>query len=161
MEKVDLEKLCSEVLSKNSVPENIAVSCHIAPATRRTVSDPNLLTRILSNLLSNAVQAMPNGGKLAIEATKEADHTVLTVEDTGGGIPEAARPKLFTPLFTTKSNGQGFGLAVVKRMTEAMSGTVTYESEVGKATKFIVRLPLRTAKSMEKQRNLPETKHLS
>ena len=49
--------------------------------------------------------------------------------------------KLFTPLFTTKSKGQGFGLAVVKRITEMLGGTVTFESEVGKGTKFIIRLP--------------------
>lgn len=57
------------------------------------------------------------------------------------GIPEEARSKLFTPLFTTKSKGQGFGLAVVKRLTETMGGTVTFESEVGKGTKFILGFP--------------------
>ena len=67
--------------------------------------------------------------------------TVITVADTGVGIPEEAKNKLFTPLFTTKSKGQGFGLAVVKRMTEALGGTVTFESEEGKGTKFIIRLP--------------------
>ena len=58
------------------------------------------------------------------------------------GIPEEAKDKLFTPLFTTKSKGQGFGLAVVKRMTEALGGTVTFESQEGKGTTFIIRLPL-------------------
>ena len=66
---------------------------------------------------------------------------MITIQDTGVGIPEEVRPKLFTPLFTTKSKGQGFGLAVVKRMTEALGGTVTFESEAGKGTKFIISLP--------------------
>jgi signal transduction histidine kinase len=57
------------------------------------------------------------------------------------GIPDEVKDKLFTPLFTTKSKGQGFGLAVVKRMTEALGGTVTFESQVGKGTAFIIRLP--------------------
>jgi PAS domain S-box-containing protein len=140
-EIVDLEELCKEVVSKGGIPKNITVSCHITQATKRIVSDSNLLTRILSNLFSNAVQAMSKGGKLKIEAYRQAGDTVVTVEDTGGGIPEDVRPKLFTPLFTTKSKGQGFGLPVVKRMTEALDGSVTYESEVGKGTKFFVRLP--------------------
>ena len=105
------------------------------------VSDPDLLKRILSNLVSNAVQAMPQGGTLDIRAFKDADAVVITVEDTGVGIPEEVRPKLFTPLFTTKSKGQGFGLAVVKRMTEALGGKVSLESEVGKGTTFIILLP--------------------
>ena len=64
------------------------------------------------------------------------------VEYNGEGIPESIRGKLFTPLVTTKYRGQGFGLSVVKRFTEGMGGTVTFESEVGKGTKFIIELPI-------------------
>jgi len=91
--------------------------------------------------VSNPVQAMPMGGKLTIQGFKDAEGVVITVEDTGVGIPEEVRSKLVTPLFTTKAKGQGSGLAVVKRMTEALGGLVTFESEVGKGTKFVVRLP--------------------
>jgi two-component system nitrogen regulation sensor histidine kinase NtrY len=66
---------------------------------------------------------------------------LITVKDTGVGIPEDVKLKLFTPMMTTKSKGQGFGLAVVKRMTEGLGGTVTFESQEGKGTTFIVRLP--------------------
>ena len=72
---------------------------------------------------------------------KEANDVVIVVKDTGVGVPEAVKGKLFTPMFTTKSKGQGFGLAVVKRMTEPLGGTVTFESQEGKGTIFIVRLP--------------------
>ena len=81
------------------------------------------------------------GGKLQVSAYKEDSDIVIAVEDTGVGIPEENRTKLFTPLFTTRSKGQGFGLAVIKRMAEALGGSVTFESEVGNGTKFIVRLP--------------------
>ena len=89
---------------------------------------------------------MPNGGELKIHASKEANDVIMTVKDTGVGIPEKAKGKLFTPLFTTKSKGQGFGLAVVKRMTESLGGTVTFESEEGKGTTFFVRLPFKRTK---------------
>ena len=137
----DLEEICQEVLFKNGVPENVEASYDVEESAKRVVVDPDLLKRILSNLAHNAVQAMPNGGKLEIEAFLDWDVVVVTVEDTGLGIPDEVKPKLFTPLFTTKSKGQGFGLAVVKRMTEALGGSVTFESEVGKGAKFIVKLP--------------------
>jgi signal transduction histidine kinase len=84
---------------------------------------------------------MPKGGNLAVNACREDDGTVICVADTGVGISEEIRGKMFSVMFTTKSKGQGFGLPVVKRMTEALGGTVTFESEAGKGTKFIVRLP--------------------
>jgi signal transduction histidine kinase len=95
------------------------------------------------NLVNNAVQAMSKGGKLTIHAYKEANETIISFKDTGVGIPEAVKSKLFTPMFTTKSKGQGFGLAVIKRMTESLGGTVTFESQEGKGTTFIVRLPFK------------------
>jgi signal transduction histidine kinase len=107
------------------------------------MADPDYIKRIAANLTLNAVQAMPDGGKLTICAysDKQTNDVVITVKDTGVGIPENIKPKLFTPMMTTKSKGQGFGLAVVKRMTEGLGGTVTFESQVGKGTTFIIRLP--------------------
>jgi signal transduction histidine kinase len=63
------------------------------------------------------------------------------VEDTGEGVSEEAKGKMFKPLFTTKAKGQGFGLAVVKKLTEALNGTITFESREGKGTKFIIDFP--------------------
>jgi signal transduction histidine kinase len=89
----------------------------------------------------NTIQAMPAGGKLKVHAYRDENDYVITVKDTGVGIPEEAKDKLFMPLFTTKSKGQGFGLAVVKRMTEALGGTVTFESQEGTGATFTLRLP--------------------
>ena len=125
---------------KGNIPEKIDTSCEV-DGKAKLVADPAMLKRIITNLVTNSVQAMPEGGKLAVSAYEEKGEIVLTVKDTGVGIPEEIKPKLFTPLITNKSKGQGFGLAVVKRMTETLGGTVTFESEVGKGTKFIVRLP--------------------
>jgi signal transduction histidine kinase len=86
---------------------------------------------------------MPKCGKLTIIAHKEANDIVIAVKDTGVGIPKEIQSKMFTPMFTTKSKGQGFGLPVVKRMTESLGGTVSFDSEEGKGTTFTIRLPIK------------------
>ncbi len=140
----DLEKLCEEVLLKTRLPRKIQASCSVEENAKTIISDPTLIKRIIGNLVNNAVQAMPDRGNLEIKACRESDEVVITVQDTGLGVSDEHKDKLFTPLFTTKAKGQGFGLAVVKRMTEALGGTVTFESEKGKGTKFIIRLPAAT-----------------
>ena len=141
VEKTDLRLIIDEILQKNNLPENIECQVSVNSKAREVIVDPAFMKRILGNLVFNAVQAMPDGGELKIRAYREAREAVITVEDTGVGISEGVRSKLFTPLFTTKSKGQGFGLAVVKRLTEAMNGTVTFESIQGKGTTFAIRLP--------------------
>ena len=141
VKEVNVQNLLSELLAKNGVPKNVKVQVKLQKDADTVMADSDILKRILGNLVINAVQAMPNGGKLSIQTHKEANCSVITVADTGVGIPDEAKEKLFTPLFTTKSKGQGFGLAVVKRMTESLGGTVTFESEQGKGTKFILNFP--------------------
>jgi signal transduction histidine kinase len=141
LQQADLETLCNEVLFKRDLPLNISAFCHVDEDAKIVCTDSLILKRILNNLTSNAVQAMPNGGKLTLMARKSAEDFVVTVEDTGMGIPEDMHPKLFTPMFTTKAKGQGFGLVVVKRMTEALGGKVTFETESGVGSKFHIHLP--------------------
>jgi signal transduction histidine kinase len=83
----------------------------------------------LDTLTINAAQTMPKGGKLTISAYCREQRVCVNVEDTGDGIPEEAENKIFKPLFTTKAKGQGCGLAVVKKLTQALNGTITFESE--------------------------------
>jgi signal transduction histidine kinase len=138
--ETDLEAIVKETLEKSSFPSDIKTKVNLQEGSK-VVADPDILKRILTNLVMNAIQAMPDGGELLVEAKTEGEYTVINVQDSGVGIPDEVKDKLFTPLFTTKSKGQGFGLAVVKRMTEALEGTVTFESELGKGTKFIIHLP--------------------
>lgn len=141
--ETDLEAVCNQVLSKREIPAGVDASCRIEADVKTLMTDPDLLKRILTNLVSNAVHAMPKGGKLVVHAFKDGREVVLTVKDTGVGIADDAKSKLFAPLFTTRSKGQGFGLPIVKRMTEALGGTVTLESQVGKGTTFIVHFPFK------------------
>ena len=145
-ELIDLENIVNELLKKQNMPQNIQAVAEINSDVKKIMSDATCLRRVLGNLILNAVQAMPDGGTLSVLAYKEAGDTVVTVADTGVGIPEAIQAKLFTPMLTTKSKGQGFGLPVVKRMVDALNGSVTFESEAGKGTKFIVRFsPMKTS----------------
>ena len=141
IEEADLRLIIDDLLKKNGSPENIKVSVNVENDARKFAADSAYINRIMSNLVTNAVQAMSNGGELSIHAYKEEKDVLITVKDTGVGIPEAVKGKLFTPMFTTKSKGQGFGLPVVKRMTEALGGTVTFESQEGKGTTFMLRFP--------------------
>ena len=140
IEEVDLKLIMDELLQKNSLPENIKREIRVSTDARMIMTDPAYIKRILSNLIANAIHAMPEGGNLKIRTYREGSDAFIMVEDTGVGIPEDIRDKVFTPLFTTKSKGQGFGLAVVKRLTESLEGNVTFESQVGKGTRFIIRL---------------------
>ena len=144
-EETDLKIVIDDLLAKNGLPENVKVSIKVE--TGKVLADSTFINRIMYNLVTNAVQAMPKGGNLTIHVFKESNDVVITVKDTGVGIPESAKAKIFTPMFTTKAKGQGFGLVVIKRMTEALGGTVSFESEEGKGTTFEVRLPSQKVKS--------------
>lgn len=136
-----LKQEVTSVLSKVDIPNKIQTNICIDEIL--TVNaDQHLLRRVIINLVNNAIQAMPEGGKLTVEAKiVENGHVQIIVEDTGLGIPVEIREKVFQPLFTTKSRGQGFGLAVCKRVIEAHGGDITFESQKGKGTKFIITLP--------------------
>jgi two-component system sensor histidine kinase HydH len=105
------------------------------------MADPHFLYRVFANLILNAMQAMPGGGKLNVSAFSDGAIAVC-VSDTGTGIQEDFKEKLFKPLFTGKAKGTGLGLAVVKRIVEAHNGEIIVESEVGKGSTFTVKLPI-------------------
>ena len=136
----DLSNIIVRIFETVRVQESIKLSIKIKDLEKLN-TDPMLLQRALSNLITNAIQAMPEGGVLEITGHPEENKVIISVSDTGVGIPDEIKPKLFTPMMTTKSKGQGFGLAVSKRLIEAMKGHIAFESEKGKGTKFIIDLP--------------------
>jgi PAS domain S-box-containing protein len=139
-EKISLKKLVENAFEGVNFPDKVQTQITIDENFVFN-ADPDFLKRSLTNLIVNAVQAMPNGGKLNVEAKQNYGKIIICVKDTGVGIPEVIRPNLFTPLFTTKSKGQGLGLAVVKRLVESMNGTITFESKEGNGTTFIITIP--------------------
>ncbi len=145
IEEVELQHIMQDALATIAIPENVKTLIDTKTNPLKIKSDPYFLKRILTNLSLNAVQAMPNGGELTLTASLKHNKAVISVKDTGAGIPEEVRKKLFKPLTTTKPKGQGFGLAVAKKLTEALNGTITFESEKDKGTTFIITLPQKTA----------------
>jgi PAS domain S-box len=142
LKEVNLYELVAGAFRTIEIPNNVEPLLEMDPKIR-VKTDSTLFTRILSNLVINAIQAMPNGGKLSITAAHTLGRLTLSIEDTGVGIPENVKPKLFTPMMTTKAKGQGLGLAVVKRLVEALKGTISFESQEGKGTKFTITLPMK------------------
>ncbi len=139
--EVRLAELIKDILLTIPIPENIELSKSIEEnAVFRT--DSTFIRRVLTNLINNAVQAMPEGGKLELSCSRIERAIQIFVSDTGKGIPEEIKPHIFKPLKTTKAKGHGFGLAVAKRLVESLNGSITFESEVGKGTKFTILLPI-------------------
>ncbi len=142
-EKIKVEKAIEEALLIVAIPNSLKVDIAIEEDFPQFTADFSMLKRALINLIQNAVQAMPKGGKLKIKAKCENNQAYISIHDTGEGIPVEVQDKLFTPLFTTKSKGQGFGLAVVKRLVEAQDGKITFSSKQGKGTTFNIQIPIK------------------
>jgi len=105
--------------------------------------DPNLLYRAFLNLFVNAVQAMPDGGLITLTSTPSRaakNGVVVTIHDTGIGIPEEKQGIIFTPFYTNKNRGTGLGLAIVQNIIEGHNGTITVESEIGQGATFTISL---------------------
>ncbi len=104
----------------------------------RAPVDPVFFEQVLWNLLHNAVQAMPEGGEIHYSFAEKEGFALVTVADTGSGIPENLRSRLFRPFFTTKTRGTGLGLPICQKIMEAHGGSITITSEAGQGT--VVRL---------------------
>jgi signal transduction histidine kinase len=102
------------------------------------------MNRVFINLIKNAFEAMPEGGKLEINSKILSDEIEIEVRDTGVGMSTETLARIWTPLFTTKAKGMGFGLAICKRVIEAHAGKISVTSEVGKGTTFTIIIPQTT-----------------
>jgi two-component system phosphate regulon sensor histidine kinase PhoR len=125
---------------------SIAVDC--PPGLPRVQADSSLLREVLQNLLDNAVQYTPPGGRIEIRAEREGDFVAVSVADTGIGIPQAEQQRIFErfyrvdPARSRELGSTGLGLAIVKHIVEAHGGSVGVESVVGRGSKFTFRVPL-------------------
>ncbi|HTO95915.1 MAG TPA: HAMP domain-containing sensor histidine kinase [Myxococcales bacterium] len=147
-ETVELAPLVDEALDLTlgmEARQRIQVERDVDGGAVRT--DPGLVRHLLTNLVANAVDAMPNGGRLEVQARTEGRDVVLRVSDTGTGMPPEVKRRIFEAFFTTKPDGKGtgLGLAICKEIARALRGRIDVESEPGKGSAFTVRFPVTEA----------------
>ena len=140
--EVDIRHVIEDILSSVKVPSNVDVSVVFDEGFPELYVDVSLMRRLYTNLVNNAVQAMPDGGDLAVKGRSTDEYAFVDIVDTGVGISEENMGKIFRPLFTTKAKGTGLGLSVCVRIVESHRGDILVESEVGVGSTFTVRLPL-------------------
>jgi signal transduction histidine kinase len=153
--KVNLNQVVEEglyFLESRCAKAGIELLRALEPRLPEISADPSQLNQVLVNLMVNAIQAMPQGGRLTIQTLAGPDHVSLIVTDTGIGMTEEVREKIFTPFFTTKDvdQGTGLGLAVVDGIVTSHSGSIRVESRPGEGARFEIQLPLRGPAAPEK-----------
>jgi two-component system sensor histidine kinase HydH len=144
-QQADMNEAIESVLTltaQEAKKAGVNVEKRLDPAIGKRALDVSLLGQAFLNLVLNAIQAMDSGGILTIESRLQGDAIEIMIADTGAGISEENRKKLFCPFFTTKKNGTGLGLAITYRIIENHRGTIHVVSEPGKGTTFRVKLPV-------------------
>jgi len=170
-ELVDFSRPASTVVAQVRIAEVVDEALGIAKYYQRTkqrsitTSVPaglptvlcvrDYLTQVVLNLVLNAIDATDDQGRIQVDAHAELGWLVLSVDDDGRGISIADRCRLFQPFFTTKSHGTGLGLFVSRRILEDFAGTLSFRSEPGAGSTFVVRLPLARSDSTESAQDMP------
>jgi PAS domain S-box-containing protein len=142
--QVDVRLLLDDVVEMTrpmwQVARKVHVRTHFGPVPNVCANAADM-RRVFTNLIINALEAMPNGGMLMIGCESVGDRVRVQVEDTGQGIPPEQEKKMFVPYFTTKKTGTGLGLSGAQKIVTAAGGSISYRTQVGRGTCFTVDLP--------------------
>ena len=148
--QIRVKSLMGKILSKIEVPKKVQI-LDLTGGSLKVFVDGIQMMRAFGNLITNAIEAMPKGGKLEIKSEKTKNCLKITFRDTGVGISRKNLRKLFTPLFTTKAKGIGMGLAICKRIISVHGGSIDVKSKEGAGTLVTVAIPLREEKDKHKK----------
>ena len=141
LSEVEPTSLLSEALLLMKVPQNVNIIDKTEKQTRLT-ADKQKMIRVFINVIKNAFDAMPDGGKLVIESRQEDGEVIFNFSDTGVGMSKDVLGKMWSPLFTTKAKGMGFGLPICKRIVEAHGGKITVISVPNGGSTFTITVPV-------------------
>jgi nitrogen fixation/metabolism regulation signal transduction histidine kinase len=140
-------------------PERAPIECklELAEPMEPLAADPELFHRALSNLVCNAMDAMPHGGTLTLRTRQHGDLSYVEVSDTGTGLTPEECERLFTPYYTSKAHGTGLGLAIVQSVISDHGGRISVHSESGRGTTFVIELPRNVDKLQNADQSLDAT----
>ena len=141
MLKTTPKSVVNTALALVSTPENVVVVDKTRELPVLQI-DSDKMARAFMNIIKNVFDAMPKGGELTISCEEEAEMAIFSFKDTGDGMTQETLDKIWSPLFTTKAKGMGFGLAICKRTIEAHEGKIAAESKFKSGTTVKVVLPL-------------------
>ncbi|MGA2783125.1 MAG: PAS domain S-box protein [Candidatus Bathyarchaeia archaeon] len=144
------KSIVRQALKDVKVPDTIRVEDTTTVGTEILVDEAKI-RRVLTNLIQNAIDAMPEGGRLSISSLSSPREVSISVTDTGTGIPPDHMEKIWTPLYTTKSRGIGLGLPICKRIVEAHGGSISVVSTAGRGSTFTVKFPTRPKEEGERR----------
>lgn len=151
LQKVNVKEILDSILNELNLRNKtgkLSIRKNITPNLPPIVTDPNLLRIILQNLLSNAVKYTPQKGEVKIEINKHEKELILTISDTGIGVPNNVQKKIFTKFFRAKnamekeSNGTGLGLYIVQKIVDKLGGKIWFNSVENKGTAFHFNIPI-------------------
>ena len=140
-EPTDLSAILKAILARIPTPDGIRVTTNLSQELPLVYVDGRHIGMVLTNLITNAYQAMPNGGDLTIDISHRGDEVRLAMYDTGPGIPEKNITSIFEPFYTTKPKGIGLGLAISKTLVEVNHGRIEVASAEGQGSTFTLVLP--------------------
>jgi PAS domain S-box-containing protein len=140
-ERTDICELLQKILEGLSTPDSIQITTKVNASAPAAQIDDRQIGMVLNNLLTNAFQAMPEGGNLDIEISQQDDNVRLAIHDTGSGIAAHNIQTIFEPFFTTKPKGIGLGLAISKTLAEVNGGEISVESTENEGSTFTLILP--------------------
>jgi signal transduction histidine kinase len=143
--KLDLAELAREVcvlLSPQAKVAHVDLVFEASSEVAQMRGDADMLRQVILNLVTNAIEAMKDGGKIVVKVAQETQAVVMDITDTGPGIDPKLRDRVFQLYFTTKTRGSGIGLAMTFRAVQMHNGTIDFASETGRGTTFHIQFPV-------------------
>ena len=142
MEILEVNNIVRQALSSFYIPSNINILARYTKDLLVITIEKSKIIRVLDNIVRNAIEAMTDGGLITINVLKKGEFAAIEIKDTGEGVPEDIKEKLFEPFNTSKPKHEGLGLAYSKKIIESSGGKISLRSEIGKGTTVMISIPI-------------------